>query len=180
MEGCLSHYKNPGEHDVNGELGFRQQTGGFELKKIEESAPTKITGLLQEGDSDQFARFTVEVEAETAHKITNFDLRAIPRPVEFALERLSQSELLKALREKLEKDSAADKFAGAVIVAKDGKTIFSGAYAMADREQKIPNTLETKFRTRSLNKMVTPTSILRLVTAGKTSRTDPAAKTRPK
>ncbi len=176
IEGFLSHYKNPGEHDVNGELGFRQQTGGFELKKIEESAPTKITGLVQERDSDQFARSTVEVEEEAPHKITNFDLRAIPRPGEFALERLSQSELLKALREKLEKDSAADKFAGAVIVAKDGKAIFSGAYGMADREKKIPNTLETKFRIGSMNKMFTATSILQLVQAGKISLTDPLGK----
>jgi len=176
MEGFLSHYKNPGEHEVNGELSFRQQTGGFELKKIEESAPTKITGLLQERDSDQFARFTVGVEEEAPHKITNFDLRAIPRPAEFALERLSQSELLKALREKLEKDSAADKFAGAVIVAKDGKAIFSGAYGMADREKKIPNTLETKFRIGSMNKMFTATSILQLVQAGKISLTDPLGK----
>ncbi len=176
IEGFLSHYKNPGEHDVNGELGFRQQTGGFELKKIEESAPTKITGLVQERDSDQFARSTVEVEEEAPHKITNFDLRAIPRPGEFALERLSQSELLKALREKLEKDSAADKFAGAVIVAKDGKAIFSGAYGMADREKKIPNTLETKFRIGSMNKMFTATSILQLVQAGKISLADPLGK----
>jgi len=92
------------------------------------------------------------------------------------LERLSQSELLKALREKLEKDSAADKFAGAVIVAKDGKAIFSGAYGAADREKKIPNTLETKFRIGSMNKMFTATSILQLVQAGKISLADPLGK----
>src|SRR5260370_3651979 len=59
IEGFLSHYKNPGGHDVHGDLGFRQQTGGFDLKKLEESAPTKLTRLVQERSSDQSRRFTM-------------------------------------------------------------------------------------------------------------------------
>jgi CubicO group peptidase (beta-lactamase class C family) len=73
------------------------------------------------------------------------------------------AELVAALRAKLEKDSAADKFAGAVLLAKDGKPIFAGAYGMADREKKIANTLNTKFRIGSMNKMFTAVSILQLV-----------------
>ena len=176
MEDFLSHFKNPNEHEVNGTMGFRQVTGGFDLRKIEGSVPMQVSGLVQERDSDQFARFTMEVEAEAPHRIARFDLEAIPRPAEFPIERLNQSELLTALREKLEKDSAADKFAGAVIVAKDGKTIFKGAYGMADREKKIPNTLETKFRIGSMNKMFTATSVLQLVQAGKITLTDPLGK----
>ncbi|HEY6266817.1 MAG TPA: serine hydrolase domain-containing protein [Candidatus Acidoferrum sp.] len=176
MEEILGHFKDRGEREVNGMMGFRQRTGGFDLKKIEETSPLRISGLLQERDSDQFARFTMDVEAEAPHKITRFDLNAIPRPVEFPVERMSQSELLAALRDKLEKDSAADKFAGAVIVAKDRKVIFKGAYGLADREKKIPNTLETKFRIGSMNKMFTATSILQLVQAGKIALTDPTEK----
>jgi CubicO group peptidase (beta-lactamase class C family) len=176
VEAFLSHYKDPSGHEVNGTLGFRQQTGGFELRKIEESTPARISGLVQESDSDQFARFTMEVEAEEPHRIAQFDLRAVPRPAEFPVERLSESALLAALREKLEKDSAADKFAGAVLVARGGKAIFTGAYGMADREKKIPNALDTKFRIGSMNKMFTATSILQLVQTGKIKLTDPFGK----
>jgi len=176
MEEILGHFKDRGDREVNGMMGFRQRTGGFDLKRIEESALLRVSGLMQERDSDQFARFTMDVEAEAPHKITRFDLNAIPRPVEFPVERMSQSELLAALREKLDKDSAADKFAGAVIVAKDGKVIFKGAYGMADREKKIPNTPETRFRIGSMNKMFTATSILQLVQAGKMSLSDPMGK----
>jgi D-alanyl-D-alanine carboxypeptidase len=176
MEEILAHFKDRGDREVNGMLGFRQGTGGFDLKKIEESAPLRISGLMQERDSDQFARFTMDVEADAPHKITRFDLNAIPRPAEFPVERMGQSELLAALREKLAKDSAADKFAGTVIVAKDGKVILKGAYGMADREKKIPNTLESKFRIGSMNKMFTATSILQLVQAGKIALTDPLGK----
>jgi hypothetical protein len=34
---------------------FRELTGGFDLRKIEEEGPTKVTALLQERGSDQFA-----------------------------------------------------------------------------------------------------------------------------
>lgn len=176
MEEILGHFKDRGDREVNGMMGFRQRTGGFDLKKIEETSPLRISGLMQERESDQFARFTMDVEAEAPHKITRFDLNAIPRPAEFPVERMGQSELLAALREKLEKDSATDKFAGTVIVAKDGKVIFKGAYGLADREKKIPNTLETKFRIGSMNKMFTATSILQLVQAGKISLNDPMGK----
>jgi D-alanyl-D-alanine carboxypeptidase len=176
FEKFRSHFDKPEEHKVEGTLGFRQQTGGFDLRKIEESSATKLTGLVQERDSDQFARFTLEVEAAAPYHVTHLDIRAIGRPAEFPLPRLNQSEYITALRAKLEKDSAADKFSGTVLLAKDGKPIFTGAYGMADREKKIPNTLNTKFRIGSMNKMFTAVSILQLVQAGKISLSDPVGK----
>jgi len=176
LESFRSHFDKPEEHKIEGMLGFRQQTGGFDLKKIEESSPTKLTALVQERDSDQFARLTIEVEAAAAHHVTHLDVRAISRPAEFALSRLSQSDLIAALRAKLEKDTAAGKFSGAALLAKDGKAVFSGAYGLADREKKIQNTLNTKFRIGSMNKMFTAVAILQLVQAGKISLNDPVGK----
>ena len=60
---------------VDREMGLRQMTGGFEIKKIEESAPAKIVALLQERVSDQFARLTIEVDATEQHQITRFALQ---------------------------------------------------------------------------------------------------------
>jgi D-alanyl-D-alanine carboxypeptidase len=176
LEKFRSHFDKPEEHKVEGVFAFRQQTGGFDLRKIEESSATKLTGLVQERDSDQFARFSLEVEPAAPYHVTRIDLRAVERPAGFAIPRLSQSDLLDALRGKLQRDAAADKFAGAVLLAKDGKAIFTGAYGMADREKKIPNTLTTKFRIGSMNKMFTAVSILQLVQAGKISLDAPVGK----
>ena len=44
--------------------------------------------------SDQFARMTIEVEAAEPHKMTRLSLNAIPRPADFALPHLSESELI--------------------------------------------------------------------------------------
>src|SRR5580658_3280315 len=91
LEKFRSHFDKPEEHKVEGVFAFRQQTGGFDLRKIEESSATKLTGLVQERDSDQFARFTLEVEAAAPYHVTHLDIRAIGRPAEFALSRLNQS-----------------------------------------------------------------------------------------
>jgi len=170
--------KNDPSHadQIDNQMGFRAQTGGFEFKKAEESTPTKFTGILKERGSDQFARFTMEVESAEPHHITQLGLGAIPTPAEFALPRMRQADVLAALRLEIEKAVAADHFAGAVIVAKNGEPIFTGAYGLADREKKIPNKLDTKFRIGSMNKMFTAVSVLQLAQAGKIKLSDPLGK----
>lgn len=162
--------------DIDGEMGFRRMTGGFEFKKAEESTATKFTGIVKERDSDTFARFSLEVEAAEPHQIKGMDLRQIPIPTEFALPRMSQDAALASLRAELDKRAAADSFAGAVLVAKDGKPVFKAAYGLADREKKTPNQIDTQFRIGSMNKMFTAVSVLQLVQAGKIKLTDPLGK----
>jgi D-alanyl-D-alanine carboxypeptidase len=158
------------------QMTFRQRTGGFDLKKVAESSATRLVVLVQERLSDQFAQLTMEVKAEEPHQITNLELRAVPRPVEFALPHLSQSGLIAATRKKVEADVAADRFAGAVLIAKNGKPVFSEAYGLADREHKTPNTLKTRFRIGSMNKMFTAVAILQLAQARKLDLTDTVGK----
>ncbi|HET6892451.1 MAG TPA: serine hydrolase domain-containing protein [Pyrinomonadaceae bacterium] len=148
-------------------MAFRQITGGFELKKVEESTPTKLVALVQERSSDQFARLSIEVDAGEQHQITTLNLQGIPRPPEFALAHLSESELIAALRKKLDDEAAADRFSGAALVAKNGKPVFAQAYGLADREKKTPNSLKTRFRLGSMNKMFTAVATLQLVQSGK-------------
>lgn len=150
-----------------GAMQLRQDNGGFELKKVEESTPTKIVALLQERLSDRFVRVTVEVDAGEPHQMTRLDLQGIPRPAEFALPQLSESELITAARKKLDDETAADRFSGAALIAKNGKTVFAQAYGLADREKKTPNTLKTRFRLGSMNKMFTAVATLQLVQSGK-------------
>jgi D-alanyl-D-alanine carboxypeptidase len=152
---------------VDRDARFREATGGLDLKKIEESTPTKLVALLQERLSDQIGRMTVEVEAAEPHTITRLSLSAIQRPADLALPHLSESELLTALRKKLDEDAAAGRFSGAALIAKNGKTVFAQAYGLSDREKKTPNTLKTRFRIGSMNKMFTAVATMQLVQSGK-------------
>jgi D-alanyl-D-alanine carboxypeptidase len=162
--------------DLGRDMDFRRRTGGFDFKKAEESTPTKLTAVVQERQSDQMARLVIEVEAAEPHHIAQLHLEAIPRPAEFALPHLSQSELIAAARKQIEQEAADDRFAGAVLVTKDGKPILSEAYGLADREHKTPNTLKTRFRIGSMNKMFTAVATLQLVQASKLSLQDPIGK----
>jgi D-alanyl-D-alanine carboxypeptidase len=101
---------------------------------------------------------------------------AIPTPAKFAVPRMTERDALAAFKEKLQQESAADRFAGAALVAKNGTPIFTSAYGMADREKKIPDTLNTKFRIGSMNKMFTATAVLQLAQNGKLKLTDPVGK----
>jgi CubicO group peptidase (beta-lactamase class C family) len=89
---------------------------------------------------------------------------------------MSESELIGALRKQLEEDTAADGFAGSVLVAKNGNSVFAQAYGLADREHKAPNSLTTRFRIDSMNKMFTATATLQLAQAGKLGLDDPLGK----
>ncbi len=157
-------------------IRFRQRTGGFDFKKSLESTATTFTALVKERGSDQYARAVIEVEPALPNRIVDINLEAVPTPAEFAPARMSEAELEAALKTNLEADSASGKFSGTVLVAKDGKPIFTGAYGLADREHNIPNRLDTCFRLGSMNKMFTATAILQLVQAGKIQLTDPVGK----
>jgi len=161
---------------LNRDLEFRANTGGFEFKKLEQASPTRTSGLVQERGSDQFARFTMEVQAAEPHHIQSLGLVAVPRPPAFPIVRLSESQAIAAVKALLEKSAAADQFSGAVLVVKNGKTLFSGAYGLADRAKKIPDTLETRFRIGSMNKMFTAVAVLQLAEAGKIKLSDPVGK----
>ena len=155
---------------------LRDLTGGYDLKKIELESSTKVTAVVQERAGDGFARLTLEVESPEPHRILKLDAHLIERPVEFALSHLNNAQLVAALRKRLDEQSSADKFAGAVLVANDGKTLFAQAYGLADREHKLPNTLQTRFTIASMNKMFTAVATMQLVQAGKLALDDPLGK----
>lgn len=71
-----------------------------------------------------------------------------------------------ALRGHLETATQAGEFSGAVLVVRDGRTLFEGAYGLTDRERGIPNTPLTQFRVGSMNKMITAVAALQLVQNG--------------
>jgi CubicO group peptidase (beta-lactamase class C family) len=153
--------------EIDGLVGFRARTGGFDLKKIEKSDDTHFSAIVKEHGSDQFARISVEVDPAEPHQIKNMDILAIPTPADFAIGRMTEEQAVAAVRTEIDKEVAAEEFSGAVMVVRAGKTVFSGAYGLADRDKKIKNELSARFRIGSMNKMFTAVSILQLVQSGK-------------
>ena len=67
------------------------------------------------------------------------------------------------LRDWLDGRLAAHEFSGAVLVWRDGKSLFSYAGGIAHRGHGVPVTGSTRFTVASVTKMVTATTALRLV-----------------
>jgi CubicO group peptidase (beta-lactamase class C family) len=88
----------------------------------------------------------------------------------------TRNEFVAQLKERLDQAVAADQFAGAVSITKGGQPVFEAAYGLADRERKIANELDTKFRIGSMNKMFTAVSVLQLAQAQKLSLDDTVGK----
>src|SRR5262252_938392 len=69
-----------------------------------------------------------------------------------------------------------NKFSGSVLIARDGKVLFSKGYGLANVEFDVPNTPQTKFRLGSITKQFTAAAILLLQERGKLSVRDPICK----
>ena len=91
----------------------------------------------------------------------------------------AEADAVRALAGRVDRLAGKDEFCGAVRVAKDGRVLFSHAYGPADRSRRIPNTLRTRFRIGSMNKMFTAVAILQLVEAGKVRLSAPLGKYLP-
>ncbi|MBX7172429.1 MAG: beta-lactamase family protein [Pyrinomonadaceae bacterium] len=94
---------------------------------------------------------------------------------QFSTVAFSNSETEKKLKDYLHGINAYG-FSGQVLIAENGKISLNQAYGFADRESKIPNSLNTVFNVASLTKQFTATAILRLEAAGKLKTSDAISK----
>ncbi len=157
-------------------LNFRENTGGFELIRVEKSDETTLVALVKERAGDNVARLELSLDSATPPKIANLGLRIVPRPADLALPRLTEREALDALASRAEETVKNDRFSGALLVARNGKVLFQRAFGLANRESKTPVTVDTQFRIGSMNKMFTAVATLQLVEAGKIALEDPIGK----
>ena len=154
-------------------LAFREQFGGFDLIRVEASSPFEITVIVKEREGGNYRRWTMKVEEQPPHRALAMWLPVLPPPEGVAIpQRLSIGEAAEAWQAEIRKQAQADRFAGAWLWARDGKVIVSGATGLADRETNTPNTVETRFRLGSMNKMFTAVAVLQLVEKGKLSLED--------
>ncbi len=159
-------------------LDLRWNLGQLELYAIESSQPQKVQAVLHEREgTGNYHRMTVDVNDATPAVITNITFVRIPPPAGAPVpQRLTQPAAVAAWKAEIEKAASAGTFSGVWLWAKNGKVIASGARGKADREKGIDNTLDTRFRIGSMNKMFTSIATLQLVERGKLSLDDTVGK----
>jgi CubicO group peptidase (beta-lactamase class C family) len=89
---------------------------------------------------------------------------------------LTDEQIVARLAAELDSLSRIDRFSGVALLDKGGRTLLARAYGMASREDKRPNTMETRFHLASIGKQFTSVAIRQLAAAGKLSLDDPVTK----
>jgi len=162
-------------------VDLRWNTGGFDVYSIESSQARNIQAVLHEREGNgTYNRMSVAVSDGTPAVITNISLVRMPPPAGAPVpERLTERAAIAAWKAEFDKAASNGKFSGVWLWAKNGKAIASGARGKADRETGIDNTLNTRFRIGSMNKMFTAVATLQLVERGRLSLDDTVGKVLP-
>ena len=84
----------------------------------------------------------------------------------------SNSALKYSIERIVHADVKYDLFSGAILVAKEGEIIYSGAFGFENKKKNIPNKLTTKFSLGSIGKTFTAILILQLVETGQIKLSD--------
>jgi D-alanyl-D-alanine carboxypeptidase len=146
--------------------------GPFTLTSVGNAGASGLSGTLAAADMELAFSVEVEVEPGEQGRLSRLNIVFRPQPPI----KMSDRDLLIALESKLKAWSNEGRFSGTVLLARRGRVIFSRAYGLADRISSKPNTLGTRFRIGSVNKLFTAIAILQLVESGRISLQDTVGK----
>jgi CubicO group peptidase (beta-lactamase class C family) len=153
--------------DAERGLMSHKQFGGFDLVQVDESLPNQMHGWVRARDSDAVLELALDVEPAAPHRLTFLHLDWGNAPEKFRVARLPEAAVIEAWRQDTARRAQEDKFSGAILLTRGDQVLLREAYGFADRDAKVPNTVETRFRTASTSKMFTAVAVLRLVQDGK-------------
>jgi CubicO group peptidase (beta-lactamase class C family) len=132
------------------------------------------------GATGMEASFVLPLEPAPPHRITAVrvevgDAKPGERPSAPAIALradMDAAAMTQALDAILQPRAGADRFAGVVLIARDGVPLVQRAYGLADRQAMRPATMNTRFNLGSINKLFTKVAIGQLLQAGKVALTD--------
>lgn len=143
-----------------------------ELLDIKKSGPFQVTMTVRGGGSGEVLEIQFELSAEPPHLMVNFGVDA-------PAAKNAHFRNLEELDAYLQAETAANRFSGAVLVAKNGQPLYQKAFGLASKRYNAPNRIDTKFNIGSINKEFTATAIAQLQEKGKLNLDDPIAKYLP-
>lgn len=153
-------------------------TRQLNLHSIGRSTDYEVEVLCQSEITEAWFSVTLQVTPQSPYKIVKQAFGFAARPADaVSHRRLHQKQIVKELKTYLAKLIAADMLSGAVLVARNGRPIFEGAYGF--NASKIPNRIDTKFDLASMSKMFTSVAVAQLAERGKLSYSEPVGKFLP-
>lgn len=161
-------------------LRLREDTKGVTPVAMVEQQPERLVVSLRTGDGRSLRlRYAVERVGE-GYRAAMVGLGPDSgEPVDSVPANLADTGMARLLDTRVGKRAADGRFSGALLVAHNGRPVFSQAYGIADRRSNTANTLDTKFTLASMGKMFTATAIAQLVEQGKVALDSPIVRYLP-
>ena len=163
---------------------IKKDFGTVTFERAVREGPEAPLQLQVRGSTGATGTISLEIDAGNPPKITGINVNIgggpntgaeLTPPLPFN-GRMSNDELTRALDDHLTMLTAADTFSGVVLVAKGETPVYQKAFGFADRANKIPNTVRTRFNLGSINKAFTRMAIDQLVAKGRLAYADPLGK----
>jgi CubicO group peptidase (beta-lactamase class C family) len=155
-------------------------TRGIDPYEVVYASDYRLVFLGRSRLTREWHRVSGRVEVKPPHGLVVNGIFLDPGPQTGRSRRkLQYTEIRDALAAHLEALGTADQFSGAVLVAKDGATVFARAYGLADRERNKRNRVDTRFCLASMGKMFTAVAVCQLAEQQKLSFDDPIVKHLP-
>ncbi|MEO5989445.1 MAG: serine hydrolase domain-containing protein, partial [Candidatus Eisenbacteria bacterium] len=177
----FSHHMAPSGVSIDERLrrrrGMMERTGALTPIEVLESGPASMQVRARTAEGEVVIAM-VEGEAVTPHRLMGIRIEAGgdagggPRRISVPGPTLSDADAVAGLTRVLEERAKADSFAGAVLLARDGKPLLARAWGLADRVQQTPNTATTRFNLGSIGKVFTRVALAQLAQANKLSLDD--------
>ena len=170
--------RRPAAAVAHGNTVFCTQTGGMRLQSAE-VAENSVIALVQARATDDWMRLQIDVEPAAAHKIVGFRFESAEPPETLVPHGMADTAIRAEMQRYMKRLVSRDRFWGVVLLAKDGRPVFQGAYGMADVASRRRNSMATIFTLASIAKMFTATAMGQLIEEGKVSLADPVGKFLP-
>jgi CubicO group peptidase (beta-lactamase class C family) len=163
---------------------IRRQGGGLDVARVRTLPDGRTLRILTHTRGiDRWLGIEVVTAAGDAAHVENVMTIALDDPTTppapWPAGITTDADVAAAIRERVTREAAANRFSGVVLVAKGDSILVHEAVGMADRERGIPNTRATRFNTTSVGKMFTGVAIAQLVEQGKLRFTDTLANVLP-
>lgn len=155
--------------------------GGFTIhgyRHYDPPRPESEAVLILRGRlSESWRAIVLSVEPESPHRIAMLNFAPARPPQELAEKgKLNEEQLVSELGAFVDRLANSDTFSGAVLLAKNGRVLYSKAHGLASKNYNVANKTDTKFNLGSMNKMFTGVAITQLAEKGMLSFDDPLSK----
>src|SRR5262245_2767640 len=156
----------PAEPRAKRLAGIGREHAGLAFVRVLHDSPRQLRWLARD-EKNRYLEIAFEL-SPVSHAIMGVDIEPADettgQPVEA---KATDAEAGAAAKGWLDELAGKDLFSGSVLMARDGKVFFEGAWGMADREKKIPNRPDTSYNLASIGKIFTQVAIAQLAAKGR-------------